>query len=447
MNIKTYQNFSKRVNETKVPTTGGTDVTVELKQATSIANPVFILSGFDPSMNYIEVPGWSRKYFVTDFRKGNNDLFEVSCAEDYAGTWKSNIGNYTCFIERSASNYNTKIHDGSVSNESGVTHTDSATTSCGFGNLGIIMRVMGREDNGGIGTYYTTLINMSHWFGNIFGQIDTDPTFADIQNLVVVAASNPAQYVVGVYTTPIGAATYGANCTNTTLYMGGHKTDISIDKITTHTASIGTFTIAKPTGIYNDFRKYDPSFSRYTLYIPTIGEVALSGDLIDTTLTVDVGADLLSGDLFFALKSDGDVFATYTSNCYSSFGVGGVNPLSGVLSSALGTAAALTNPSPIGAVSGVISGVRNVMQESPSIISTQGGNGCIAQHKEMILTVVQRDSGDIPTAVVGRPCCKNLQIGNLSGYVKCGNASIDIPGTKAEKDAVNALLNGGFYYT
>lgn len=443
MKINCYQNFKKRSNETLQPTGAGTEKDVVLKNAASITSPTFILSGFDPTMNYIVVPSWNRKYFVVDYQKGNNDLYEVQCEEDYAGTWKGDIATYSCFVERSASNFNLHLNDNAISSEEDVSHVASASTICGFGNLGVILRILGRDDNGGIGTYYTTLINMSQWFGNIFGDIDTDPTFADVKNLVIVASTNPSQYVVGVYTTPIGAATYGANCTSTTLYMGGHKTDITIDKITTHTATIGTFTIAKPTGIYSDFRKYDPSYSKYYLYLPTIGEVQIAGDLIDTTLQVDISADLLSGDLFFALLSDGDIVATYSSNCYSSLGVGGTNPFSGIFSGAMNTMSAIATQNALG----VINSIHGVMQENSSILSAQGGTGCIALHKDIVLTVEQKASADIPVAVAGRPCCKNLTLGNLSGYIKCGNASIDIAGTKTEKDAVNNLLNSGFYFT
>lgn len=443
MKINCYQNFKKRSNETLQPTGTGTEMDVVLKKATSITNPTFILSGFDPTMNYIAVPSWSRKYFVVDYQKGNNDLYEVQCEEDYAGTWKDDIATYNCYVERSASNYDNKIHDGAISSKEDIVHTASASTICGFGNLGVILRVMGREDNGGIGTYYTTLINMSKWFGNIFGDIDTDPTFADVKNLVVIQSTNPSQYVTGVYTTPIGAATYGEHCTPTTLYMGGHKTDITIDKIITHTVTIGQFTLAKPVGIYSDFRKYDPNYSNYYLYIPTVGEVKIAGDLIDTELSLDISADLLSGDLFFSLMSDGDMVATYSSNCYSSLGVGGTHPFGGVFAGAMNTITSLATHNAIG----VINAVHGAMQETSSVLSTQGGTGCISLHKEAILTVTQKASADIPQTVAGRPCCKNLTLGNLTGYIKCGNASIDIAGTKTEKDAVNNLLNSGFYFT
>ena len=32
------------------------------------------------------------------------------------------------------------------------------------------------------------------------------------------------------------------------------------------------------------------------------------------------------------------------------------------------------------------------------------------------------------------------------GYIKCAAASVDIPGFASDKEAVNAALNGGFYY-
>ena len=46
MNIKVWSNFSKRKNSTKQPT-GGSTITVTLKDQCSILSPVFILSTLD----------------------------------------------------------------------------------------------------------------------------------------------------------------------------------------------------------------------------------------------------------------------------------------------------------------------------------------------------------------------------------------------------------------
>lgn len=73
MQIKYWDNFSKRVNSTKIPT-GGTTINVVLKEPTNIDNPSFILNGINLSMNYIEAFG---KYYFVDSTEilDNNRMF------------------------------------------------------------------------------------------------------------------------------------------------------------------------------------------------------------------------------------------------------------------------------------------------------------------------------------------------------------------------------------
>ena len=44
------------------------------------------------------------------------------------------------------------------------------------------------------------------------------------------------------------------------------------------------------------------------------------------------------------------------------------------------------------------------------------------------------------------PYYEVANIGSLSGYVKCYDASVSIPGDGEEQDVVNGYLNSGFYY-
>ena len=46
----------------------------------------------------------------------------------------------------------------------------------------------------------------------------------------------------------------------------------------------------------------------------------------------------------------------------------------------------------------------------------------------------------------GMPYFKVATVSSLSGYVKCANASVSIPGDGEEQNVLNGYLNGGFYY-
>jgi hypothetical protein len=59
--------------------------------------------------------------------------------------------------------------------------------------------------------------------------------------------------------------------------------------------------------------------------------------------------------------------------------------------------------------------------------------------------VTSYETAEFPIAVAGRPLMQNVQLGTLSGLVKCGNASLDMPYPEPVREQVNQLLNSGFY--
>ena len=86
------------------------------------------------------------------------------------------------------------------------------------------------------------------------------------------------------------------------------------------------------------------------------------------------------------------------------------------------------------------------MQPIPTITGSQDSPYQALNWHDMILICRQMDTGEIPTSRLGRPCCKNLKIGNLSGYVKCAGASLSAGATDIEKNIINGFLNQGFYF-
>ena len=47
---------------------------------------------------------------------------------------------------------------------------------------------------------------------------------------------------------------------------------------------------------------------------------------------------------------------------------------------------------------------------------------------------------------IGRPLCKKRVINTLNGYIKCKDSAIESGLTQAENSAIEAYLNGGFFY-
>jgi len=112
--IRVYENFSKRVNSTLRPNNNaGTVKNVQLKEDCTIENPVFILSGNNFNINYIKA--FDKYYFVDKITSLDNSRCEYSCVEDVLATAKTAIGNTTALILRSSSSYDTYIRDDMVS--------------------------------------------------------------------------------------------------------------------------------------------------------------------------------------------------------------------------------------------------------------------------------------------------------------------------------------------
>lgn len=447
MVIHLYKDFQKKVNSTRQPSDfTPTSLNVVLKKSTNLINPVFILTIDCAEYNYVFVPDWGRCYFVSDVVYGNDNLCELHCTFDSLATYRENILTYDAFVERTSNPnyYNPDINDSALSVEDMVEYTAEASTACGIADdLIYIVRVMGRGSTGGIGSFVVNRFQLQNMFSALWGQIDSGSVTDAIVEFLQLYISNPAQYIVGVYSTPLGASVYADHVSDAVMYVGGHETNITQSKITSGSATVRTgLVLNKPSIRYTDFRRTDGAFSQYSIYIPTVGNCPLSPDIMDCTLTMDISADLYSGDLFFALKADGAQVATYTSNCYSSVSLGVLNSAQSAFVGASQVMAGAMTANPVG----VIEGIKTGFSPTPSIIGTQGGTGCIPQHNEIVISVLQKSSADSPSAVCGRPCCKMLGLRNLLGsYVKCGNPSIELAGTDRDKEEVNRLLSAGIY--
>lgn len=446
MQVQLWSCFTKKKDSTKRPSGVPHVVDVSLKRETSMTNPTFIMTIDNEVYNYVWVPDWGRYYFINDIVYGNSNLCELRCTLDILATYKDDISNYVGFVERTShpSWYNTDINDNAISVEDVVEYMDSESTYCNISNgLLYIVRIIGRGTTNGIGTFVMNRSQMQKIFSSLWGDVDNGSVTGDIIDFLQLYISNPSQYIVGCYSSPIGASVYANNTSNETVFLGGHETDLKLDRINNGQVIVeSNLTLRKPASLYSDFRKTDPTFSQYTIYIPTIGTFPLSADIMDSTLTMDISADLISGDLFFKLKANGHPVATYNSSCYSSMSIGTLNSANGVVSGTMQAGVSLLTANPVG----LIQGAQSAFSPTPSVIGSQGGTGCVSLANEIVISCLQKRSAEFPTMVYGRPCCRNMALNQLSGhYIKCANSSIDIAGTDSDKNAVNSYLDSGFY--
>lgn len=461
MELLLFSGFSKMADETKQPDIlhPTKKVNVNLKDETSYNSPTFIISGTDiPNFNYCYLPSKSRFYFVKNITQQNRNMYHIECKTDPLATCKAAIGSYTCYIERCADSryYNVDMPDSFVSVEDRVEHSATAVTPLFASTSGCyVARIVGK-DVSGVATYvFNSLSEIGRIFNPVYAQYfqSGDWSGLKIGDFVQAFLCDPSKYLMGAYYSPLSGDDYTGYGVSEEVNVGFYPSGVLGYRITTplwRGGGTGAVTLNKPASIYSDFRGSDGAFSQYIMYLPAVGTVNLSPEIMEGTLTLNYVIDLLTGDIFYRLRSSTTgLVATYTGNCYASLQLskgdasGGLNFLSNV---AGGVASAATG-NVAGAVKNNIEAVKSLMTPTPSINGSQSGVAMLRDYPDVVISVLQKSSGAFPTAQAGRPCCKNLTIGNLSGYVKCGAPSISLAIESEIQDEVNSYLANGFYYT
>lgn len=449
-----FYNFTKRKNSTARPG-GGVSLNCQLKQDTSIGNPVFIINGWNAAYNYAYVPTWGRYYFVTDATYLTGQRVEAACSVDVLATYKSNIQGYTGFVERAASQFNVFVTDSLVSNTLDIVQQNHQTSE--FPDPfdrhpgTYMMRVVNRKGSStGICTYAMTVGQLSSFMDAMF----SDGTFGDsLSDEVTKTFFNPFQYIVSLMWVPVKTSSINGN--DEEIYFGWWNSKVKAKKVSDEYSG-GITSIINPVKIpenkYADFRRYHPAFSQYYVYLPCIGSVPISGSDIENGLVITLTIDIITGNAEYHLQEAGEssgvgtLIATYMCQMGVPVQIGQLNSmLNGAISGVGGVIGKALTGNIGGAIATGVSAVQDTMSPTPSINGTQGSKYMITALGRVDVTCLNYGTCDRPETVAGRPLYKNIRLGNLYGYIKCGAASVPIPGYDAEKDAVNNYLNSGFY--
>lgn len=442
-----FYTLAKKRNSTLQPAGASTDYDLILKAPTSLESPTVIIKDFNPELNYCQFN--NTYFFVNDVIAMNNDLFEVSLIKDVLATYKTEIGNYTAFVDRSENNYNSLIIDGALTQTENIISTGTTTTSLGFTTTGTeVWKFIGKE---GLGRTPQTLQTVSA------PMFESDSWLSISLQELIKANVDPYQYIVSGMWFPV-SPTQGSSFARPGWNSGALSPWPSVDPKTPIELDVD---VNLPENAYSDFRKYSSRYSKYTVYIPTCGTIDIDASDMALGLHVKLTIDIESGRATAKLTNGNGGLITIMS------GVGGIpihfgktlSPLANIIQSAasvvgdlVGTGVSVASGSALGAVTGALGTVTSVIDGAvkaytpPSHVS--GNIGSIAniiKMPDIIVTLTNFGSGDLPVSVYGRPCCKTLLLSSLSGFIKCANASIALPGHADDTDAVNAYLNTGFY--
>lgn len=439
--------FSKRKNSTKRPTGQGTEVPCLLKSATTFQNPTFILQKPMNDMLQFNYAKWADHYYFIDSTTSiNAGQTEISCTEDVLATYKNEISNYTCFIERS-SNQTTLANDTMyiptndwVLSTRNVIHKEKIMTSTYSQQY--IIRVVSRT---GVASYYIK----GDQLNNLLDYMYTESNFTDvITDAITKLMFDPFKYIVDLKWIPFVDRAFN-NSNDEAIQLGFWDSGVTAKRIDEDTVVNFSYSFSFDNPLYaiTDFRYYSPSFSNYFIKLPFIGVVALNPYKIDESVNAVYQFDATSGLCNVFLQSKKVVFASYQFQLSVPVQIGYASTNIAQLTT---SAVSLVNAGFQGNIAqGISSGIeagRSITAPEVSMLGTIGNisnilNNQILEFNSYACTSINPDG-----VSEGYADGNVRSISGLSGYIKCRNASIEISGFTGDQEAVNNYLNSGFYY-
>lgn len=439
--------FSKRKNSTKRPIGQGTEVPCLLKSATTFQNPTFILQKPMNDMLQFNYAKWADHYYFIDSTTSiNAGQTEISCTEDVLATYKNEISNYTCFIERS-SNQTTIANDTMyiptndwVLSTRNVSHKERIMRSTYSQQY--IIRVVSRT---GVASYY---IN-GNQLNNLLDYMYTESNFTDvITDAITKLMFDPFKYIVDLKWIPFVDSAFN-NSNTEAIQLGFWDSGVSAKRIDEDTVVNFSYSFAFDNPLYaiTDFRYYSPSFSNYFIKLPFIGVVALNPYKIDESVNALYQFDATSGLCNVFLQSKKVVFASYQFQLSVPVQIGYASTnIAQLTTSAVSLVSAGLQGNIAQGISSGIEAGRSITAPEVSMLGTIGNISNILNNQILEFNSYACTSMNPDGASEGYADGNTRKISTCSGYLRCRNASIEISGFTGDQEAVNNYLNSGFYY-
>ena len=451
MVIEAYT-FSKKMNSTAQPSGSGTQLTVTLKENTSVLNPHFLVHGYSFAHNYIK---WdSRYYFVDDIVSISNDMAEYICRTDALATYKSDIGASSQYVLRADSAYNLFVADTKypTRSESSVENVEYSTLHSEFVNGGSF--VIGIQngisaESAGISYYALTDSEMQQLMDFMFG--GTWLNAADISLELQKELVNPYQYIDSITWYPFDIPNSDVYFNPENIKFGYWNSGIVgglLDPLNAHKGFAQQITIPNHSQVSRGYYLNAYPYTRLLLDCYTFGTIPVDPSVlaVDSKLTLGISVDFLTGLGKMTLRAgtNGDLI-------YKTFAQVGVpmkisqvtQSIVGAGASVVGGAVGLAYGNVVGFAQGIISGLEALMPQ----MSSAGSNGSRSAFTTAPTLIITRQNL-VPEdkAQFGRPLCEVKTLSTLSGYILCENADLATAGSPIEKDAIVSYMNSGFYY-
>lgn len=490
----TLYNMSKRQNSTALPSGTGNVRTGEFNQPLDLLNPSITVEG--PSSliaggyNYAYVPSLRRYYWITGITALSDRLAEISLAVDVLATYKTEIGNSSQYVMRSAAASNGMLTDDlyPISNANVDSDEDISTEipwwmlnpgeiTDGYYVIGIV-----NDDASAIGasSYYVfDQTGFSNLRNILLDDVSyTGMTFADLEEPLYKSLFNPFQYFTSCVWFPLKPPTTAMSSLQWNIGwfpitpLAGHVW--KLDGTIQYTLSGALQTINHPQISEGGYFQHAP-FTQRKLIVQPFGEIPLDCSKINDinhVLKLQTWIDFVTGDIVLRVinTTEGNAIcgsaagklgvpiqlAQISQNLLGAAG-GVINALGGAaqLGSGLGTmtvtGGAMGGDQFISGVQNTANGVISAVEAFMPSVGAAGMNGSLLStvvtpiyHTQFYLSVIPNNT------LFGKPLCETRTVNTLSangGFVKCQNAHIAISGAlPGEIVAVETALNTGFFY-
>lgn len=479
-----FGSFSKRRNSTKQPVSLSDQRTVKLKDTTSFDAPTFIITGNDFNYNYAS---WgNRYYFIVDVRSVHNGLTEIDCVLDPLATYKAEILASTQYVAYSSVSGGIWLPDTRIPIQKNATVARAATTMNFLFTTGGFYVLSAIGDGDGCRTWVTDaanikkmINNISQWKDTVGNTIKSALPWASPQT-DMQAYQNLTEAIIG--TGVVGNAyTDAPNCIRSCIWVPffisffteGQGDTIKLGAFdtgaTAYECKTGPVTRTASVNIpwqYSDWRR--AVCEDVYLYLPLVGMVSIPSDEIvnETSLNIEWSATATDGCIAYRITAGNQVVGTYGANCSVNYPIGisqqasageivqtafegaqrtvtsglhAAHPLAGAASKA---DFAFT------AIDSVYDTINTAMTRHNTCIGGIGGGAGTGLSLDAECFTVAHPTVIQPADMqqtMGIPTMKPIQLSQCSGYCQCVNAHVEAPAMAAELDAIDVMLNSGFY--
>lgn len=435
-------------------------------------NPVLVFSGINnpSSYNYAYIPDFRRYYYVTEW-EANRNLWIVSLSVDVLASFKTEIGDSTCYIGRSESSYDGNIVDSLYPTVGAytmrTTFFDSIWTEANTHSGEFVIGVANSVPTGTGACYYVT--NYAG-FDAIRSILYGDDFFELVQN----SFWTPGDFILSCKWFPTAfPKNAGPNSGRLTAIELGSRSynvpdNVNIYYLSSALSASNATSVEVPVHPQSESRgkylKLSP-YTKHSLFFPPFGLIdidpGISYDL--NTMFFEVIVDPLSG---IGTLSVGGGFGIHTIAQTNigvdipmssrdvniggmvSNGVAAGAAIGGVAKAAANIASAGTGVGTLLTATGIATAaIGNAAASAiPTSQNVTTSSGSISQYGIQPRVISSFINIANENADTGRPLLQDKKINTLSGFVQIIDPHFEIAMTDSEMNELMRTAGSGFFY-